>query len=111
MEDIKQIAGHFHATSQVAREDVAEIAAAGYKSMICNRPDGEAGPDQPSHEEIASAAREFGIEFAYVPVVPGKITPEDVEKFRAALDALPQPVLGYCRTGNRCSQLYQLINT
>ena len=55
MEPIKQLAGHFHATAQVAREDVAGIAAAGYKSMICNRPDGEAGPDQPSHEEIAQA--------------------------------------------------------
>ena len=111
MEPIKQLAGHFHATAQVAREDLAGIAAAGYRSMICNRPDGEAGPDQPSHEEIARAAREFGIEFAYVPVVPGRITAEDVEKFKAALAALPAPVLGYCRTGNRCNQLYQLANT
>lgn len=111
MEDIKQITSQFHATAQVAREDVAKIAAAGYKGIICNRPDDEGGPAQPSHEEIARAAREFGIEFAYVPVVPGKITPDDVEKFRAALDTLPAPVLGYCRTGNRCSQLYQLTNT
>ena len=110
MENIRQLADQFHATAQLAREDVAEIAAAGYRSLICNRPDGEAGPGQPSHEEIAQAAREFGIEFAYVPVVPGKITPEDVDKFRAALAALPKPVLGYCRTGNRCSQLYQLMH-
>lgn len=111
METIKQIADQFHATAQVAREDVAEIAAAGYKSLICNRPDGEGGPEQPSHEEIAAAAREFGLQFAYVPVVPGKITPDDVEKFRSELAALPGPVLGYCRTGNRCNQLYQLIQS
>lgn len=110
METIRRLAENFSATAQVAREDVADIAAAGYKSMICNRPDGEAGPAQPTHEEIAQAAREFGIEFAYVPVVPGKITPDDVDKFRAALAALPAPVLAYCRTGNRSSQLYQMVN-
>ncbi|HEU4851469.1 MAG TPA: TIGR01244 family sulfur transferase [Telluria sp.] len=110
METIKRLAENFSTTAQVAREDVADIAAAGYKSVICNRPDGEAGPSQPTHEEIAAAAREFGIEFAYVPVVPGRITADDVDKFRAALAALPAPVLAYCRTGNRCTQLYQMAN-
>lgn len=110
MQNIRPLDDQVHATGQLAREDVAEIAAAGYKSMICNRPDGEAGPGQPGHEEIAQAAREFGIAFAYVPVIPGKITPDDVEKFRAALAELPRPVLAYCRTGNRCSQLYQLMH-
>lgn len=110
MEPIKQIAEHFSTAAQIAREDVADIAAAGYKSLICNRPDGEAGPDQPTHEEIAAAAREFGLEFAYVPVVMENISQEDVARFKAALESLPQPVLGYCRTGRRSSTLYQLAN-
>lgn len=111
MEPIKELATNFSATAQVVREDVAAIAAAGYKSVMCNRPDGEAGPSQPTHEEIAEAAKAHGLEFAYVPVVPGRITGDDVEKFRAALAALPSPVLGYCRTGNRCTQLYQMANS
>ncbi|MFD2365651.1 TIGR01244 family sulfur transferase [Pseudoduganella sp. GCM10020061] len=110
MENIKPITDNFHATAQLTPDDVAAIAAAGYKGMICNRPDGEAGPEQPSHEAIAEAARAHGIAFAYVPVVPGRITSEDVDKFRAALAELPSPVLGYCRTGNRCNQLYQLAH-
>lgn len=105
---MKKLADDFGITSQVAAGDLAEVAAQGYRSVVCNRPDGEGGPDQPTHEQVAQAAREHGLGFAYVPVVPGRITAEDVDKFRQALAELPGPVLAYCRTGNRSATLHQM---
>jgi sulfide:quinone oxidoreductase len=46
--------------SQINPADVAGIAAAGYRAIICNRPDGEAA-DQPSFAKIAEAAAAVGI--------------------------------------------------
>jgi sulfide:quinone oxidoreductase len=44
---------------------------AGFRSIICNRPDGE-GNDQPTFSEIEEAARAAGLEAYYMPVVPGR---------------------------------------
>jgi sulfide:quinone oxidoreductase len=41
-------------------------------------------------------------------VVSGNIRPGDVEDFRAAIDALPAPVLAYCRSGTRSQNLWRL---
>jgi len=84
-----------------------EIAAAGYQSIICNRPDGEA-PDQTPFSEIEKAARERNIEVRYIPVVSGKITDDDVIRFAAARRDLPKPQLAYCRTGTRSAMLWGL---
>jgi sulfide:quinone oxidoreductase len=40
---------------QILPEDMARIRAAGFQSVICNRPDGEAG-DQPLFAEIERRA-------------------------------------------------------
>ena len=41
-------------------------------------------------------------------MISGGIVAEDVEDFAAALDALPAPVLAYCRSGSRCQNLWML---
>ena len=58
--EIKPIAPSFAASPQIRPEDVAQAAAAGYKTIVCNRPDGEAD-DQPRAAEIAEACRAAGI--------------------------------------------------
>lgn len=45
---------------QIAVQDIPAIATAGYKSIICNRPDGE-GADQPGFAEIEQAALAAGL--------------------------------------------------
>ena len=90
---------------QVEPHDMAELAARGIRGIICNRPDGE-GEDQPLYAEIEKAARAHGIDTRYVPVTPGQMTEADVAAFGAALDALPGPVLAFCRTGARAAALW-----
>ena len=97
------------ATSQIHPQDVEAIKAAGFRSIICNRPDGEV-PDQPTFEDIKAAAQEQGIASCYLPVISGQVTDEDAAAFGKALDELPSPVLAYCRTGTRSTTLWSLAS-
>ena len=69
---------------QIAPADIPDIAAGGFRAIVCNRPDGE-GPDQPTSEEIAAAAAAAGLAFRYLPVTPGMVTDADADAFGTAL--------------------------
>lgn len=58
--------------SPILPGDLGAIAAQGFKTLICNRPDGE-GADQPTHRELAHAAAALGMTLHYLPVVAGKV--------------------------------------
>ena len=103
--DLKKITDKTSVSPQITPQDVAAIKEAGFRAIICNRPDGE-GADQPSFEEIEKAAKKAGIEAAYVPITSGMVRDEDVAAFGAALKDLPRPVLAYCRTGTRSATLW-----
>lgn len=92
------------ASRQIMPADLKAIRAAGFRSVICNRPDGE-GVDQPTFDEIAAAARELGLEARYLPVEPNHIGDAEVAAFGALVNALPKPILAYCRSGNRAAML------
>lgn len=94
-------------SEQVLPEDIATLAAAGFRSIICNRPDGE-GADQPSFAEIDTAAKAAGLQAAYLPIVSGKVADADALAFGMAMDSLPKPILAYCRTGTRSATLWSL---
>lgn len=95
---------------QVLVEELKAIQAAGFKSIICNRPDGE-GVEQPNFAEIEAKALSLGLSCIYQPVVSGKITPDDAITFEANLQKLEAPVLAYCRTGTRCITLWAMTAT
>ncbi|MGF1503482.1 MAG: TIGR01244 family sulfur transferase [Paracoccaceae bacterium] len=105
--DIKTITPALSVSPQIAPGDIAAIKAAGFRAIICNRPDGE-GADQPTHEEIDRAARAAGLETRYLPVTTGKVQDADATAFGTALRDLPGPVLAYCRSGMRSATLWSL---
>lgn len=92
---------------QILAADMAAIREAGYRSLICNRPDGE-GADQPLFHEIEDAAQAAGLEIRHQPVVSGAMSDEDATEFARIMDELPKPVLAYCRTGTRSASLWAL---
>ena len=106
-DDIKQVTEQFSVSAQLTTADVKALASRGIKSLICNRPDGEAA-DQPNVAEIDTAATEAGIAMAYLPVEPGQFSSKDVSEFLAALQRLPSPVHAFCRTGTRSISLWAL---
>jgi uncharacterized protein (TIGR01244 family) len=84
---------------------MAEAAAAGFRSVVNNRPDFEGGPSQPTSASIEAAARAAGLAYAFLPVSPSVQTPEDIARFAALVESLPKPILAFCRTGTRSAKL------
>ncbi|WP_217570132.1 TIGR01244 family sulfur transferase [Mesorhizobium sp. GbtcB19] len=106
--EYRQISDDYSVSGQIQPQDIAAIKDAGFKSVICNRPDDEQ-PGQPSAESVQAAAEAAGLAFRYIPVISGQITMDNVEDQAAALDELEGPVFAYCRSGARCTNLYGLI--
>jgi sulfide:quinone oxidoreductase len=107
MKPLTEIDANFSTSPQIDVEDLPDIKAAGFKSVICNRPDNEDGGAHPDHNFLEFEARKLGLEFAYLPVIPGQINDGHVAQFKTLIDKLPAPVLGYCRMGMRAKTLYE----
>ena len=105
----RQITEDFSVSPQITPEDIPAIAAAGFRTIMCNRPDDEE-PGQPDEAAVAEAARAAGLEMCAVPFSSASMTEADVAAFRAALDEMPMPMLAYCRTGTRCTMMWSLVN-
>ncbi len=105
--DIKALTPALSVTAQLSVADLPGIAQAGFKSVVCNRPDGEA-PDQPSWAEIQAAAQRQGLQAHCLPVETGKVSDEEGAAFGQLLQTLPAPVLAYCRSGMRSTTLWAL---
>ena len=105
--DVKSITPTLSVSSQILASEMQAVNEAGFKAIICNRPDGE-GSDQPSFKEIEAAASQYGLQAKYLPAESGKVRDEDGKAFGQLLNTLPGPVLAYCRTGMRSTTLWAL---
>ena len=105
--EVKKVSDGISVSPQISPDDVTEIAKLGFRSIICNRPDGE-GADQPTFAEVKKAAHKAGLEAQYIPIVAGKVQNSDAEAFGEAMELLPKPVLAFCRTGTRSATLWSL---
>jgi uncharacterized protein (TIGR01244 family) len=95
----------FAVTGQIRPEQIGEIAALGYKAIVCARPDNEEA-GQPSFAEIEAAAKRHGVEAVHIPMLGGAPSPDQVARFRLAMNGVAGPALGYCRSGVRAGNLY-----
>ena len=93
-------------TGQLSEEHLQWIAAQGFRSVINNRPDLEGGPAQPLHHQIANAAEQAGLKCVYLPVIPSAYKPQDIAQLQDLLKTLPKPILMFCRSGARSTQMY-----
>ena len=105
--ELKKLNEAFSVSPQISPADVKTLAEQGVKSLICNRPDGEAA-DQVNVTEIEAAAEEAGIKVRYQPVVSGNFSDEDIDAFLTAYEVLEKPIHAYCRTGTRSITLWSL---
>jgi len=106
--NIRKVATDFGTTGQITPDQVKSIAEAGYKTIICARPDNEE-TGQPSFAAVSDAAKAAGLQIAYIPV-SGQIGQGQVIRFRDAWEKMPKPMLGYCRSGARAGSLYQTLS-
>ncbi|WP_019223631.1 TIGR01244 family sulfur transferase [Bartonella rattaustraliani] len=94
-------------SAQIHVEHIKTLAQAGFKTIVCNRPDKE-DPHQPDFATIKTVAKEYGLEVHYIPIAPPTIKQSDIEKMKTVLKTAPMPLLAYCYHGTRSQHLYQL---
>lgn len=99
MSDFRRVTDDFSTAPQISVADVAEAARRGFRTIINNRPEGEA-PDQPDGAAIEAAAKAAGLAYIAIPVRGGP-TPEQVEQTLDLLADVETPVLAFCRSGTR----------
>jgi len=105
--DIRQLSLTYAVSPQIAAEDIAAIAEAGFTTIICNRPDEEIPP---SHHAsvIEAAAVEAGLGFVTIPVTHHGLNVDMIAAQKAAMDASNGPSLAYCASGTRSSIVWAL---
>lgn len=106
---IAVVSKRFAVAPQLAPGDLAAAAGAGYRVLICNRPDGEEA-GQPDAAAMRAAATEAGMEFHHIPVSGGAFPDEAIAAFGALRRTAPGKVLAYCRSGTRSITLDALAN-
>lgn len=104
---LQRLSDDLSVAPQLTPQAMAEAAAAGFRSVVNNRPDHEGGPEQPTSDSMAAAAREAGLEYVFQPVSPSVQTPQDIARFQQLLQTLPKPILAFCRSGTRSGKLYR----
>lgn len=94
----------FAVAGQISPDDLGKLAEAGFKSILCARPDHEE-TGQPTFATIAAAAEKAGLKAVHIPV-SGMLGEGQLIRMEAALKDLPKPMFGYCRSGARAGSLY-----
>jgi uncharacterized protein (TIGR01244 family) len=105
--ELKRINDDVSVAPQISPDDMPALKAAGFTTVINNRPDGEA-PDQPTSAEMQAAAEAAGLSYHFIPLGREGVSPEMIEEERVALEGSAGPVLCYCRSGTRSTTLWAL---
>ena len=95
---------------QIDPAQVADAAAQGFRTIVNNRPDGEAF-DQPAGAAIEAACAAAGLAYVAIPIDHTGFNLEQVQAMAAAMDAAEKnggPVLAFCRSGTRSCNLWAL---
>ena len=104
LDDTTSVAG------QLDPADMAAAAAAGFTTVVNNRPDGEA-PGQPAGAVIEAAAQAAGLTYHAIPVGQGGMSAAQVDAMRAAIEGAGGPLLAFCRSGTRSTMLWAIARS
>lgn len=96
---------HTSVAPQIALDDLPAIRAAGFATLINNRPDDEE-PGQPHGDAVRAAAEAAGLRYVAIPVGRDPLTRDTVTAMADALDH--GPALAFCRSGTRSCNLWAM---
>jgi sulfide:quinone oxidoreductase len=99
MSDFRSVTPDFAVAGQLSPADLAAAAAAGFRTLVNNRPDGEA-PGQMSDQEARAAAEAAGLSYFSLPFAGAPPEPA-IAALAQILAEAEGPVLAFCRTGTR----------
>jgi uncharacterized protein (TIGR01244 family) len=95
------------AAGRLDRGDIEALAAAGVRTIINNRPDGE-DPGQLPAADARRVAEARGIAYHHIPITAATLSRANVDAFAAVLRDAPAPVVAHCRSGTRSTLLWAL---
>lgn len=103
--DLRPLSEDHSVAPQLAPDDMARLADAGIRLVICNRPDAEVPA---SHQAAAmqAAAQEAGLDFVYNPVNGAAMTMDNVEEQAEAMAASEGRSVAYCASGMRSAVIW-----
>ena len=102
---ITHVTSDYSVDGQIDGDKIAAIKAAGFKTIICNRPDEESGAV--AHAVLKNEAQKHGLAFHYMPIQSSGLTAENCDDLAKLWDELEKPVLAYCRSGRRAIVVFQ----
>ncbi|MGR3468465.1 MAG: TIGR01244 family sulfur transferase [Shimia sp.] len=105
--DIRPLTPLFAVSPQITPEDIPAIKAAGFTTILDNRPDAEVPPELQG-DAVEAAAREGGLSFRRNPIVPGQVTPDVIATQGNTLAEADGGVLAYCASGTRSTTVWAL---
>ena len=105
--DIRPLTDRYAVSPQIDPEDLPAIAAAGFTTLINNRPCEEIPP---SHQKdvMAAAAEAAGLAYVVLPIVHSAINADLAKAQADACSAADGPVLAYCASGTRCTIVWAM---
>ena len=104
---IRKIDDSISVAPQVSPEEVKTIAGEGFRAIVNNRPD-EEEPGQPAGDDLRAAAEAAGLGYDAIPVTHAGFSMNQVTAMAEALDRAEGPVLAFCRSGTRSTNLWAL---
>lgn len=104
---VLELAPEVYVSGQLYEHDVRLAATQGVRTIMNNRPDGEA-PGQPLSADLEKVATELGMTYVNHPFVMSSVTREDVEEYGRVCAGLERPLLIFCRSGARSTRMWEL---
>ena len=104
---IASLDANFAVAPQITPADVTDIARAGYRTIINNRPEGEE-PGQPEGAAIRRIAETLGLAYFEIPITHAGFSHPQIDATTAAI--ANGPVLAFCRSGTRSCMLWALAS-
>lgn len=95
MEQPRALTSCYFVAPQIAPADMPAIAAAGFTTVICNRPDSEVEAELRT-DAMRAAAQAAGLRFEVLELSHQTLTPDNAARQRAMIEAADGKVLAYC---------------
>ena len=105
--DLRVLTPDFAVAPQIEPQDLHAVAEAGYKTVICNRPDAE-NPASLHVEEMQKAADAAGLRLLLNQFASPMLSMEHVTKQAELLQSAEGPVFAYCASGTRSTMVWCL---
>ena len=84
MIEVKRVTHEFSVAAQPSKEDIAQLAQQGYRTLINNRNPGESR-DQLSPDQERLEAQQQGLTYVHIPITGNNLSKRDVEAFQRAI--------------------------